>query len=700
MKHICYIFSLALLSLVSCTDERDYGVAEIPQDGKTVEFTLNSSSPTAEVTRATRAIDDLVAHEDTITRLDVFFFDETGAERVFYPSDSQFTIDKQTGKVTITIPEQTYDGYMLDQECIVYVMANCHIDRNTLAAATTLANLKNLTLANGTGRSFNLTDAPADFFMTGETSVTFLRDKRQDLGRITLKRAAAKIVVDISNAEVSGYTPGEEVRVRLTNYLDKTKLDSLYQYTAAEGSDDYQTRTKTLSSSAGTFSYIMDTENSFYTYSNDWNTDAGRETYITLEVDWTKNDDPDAEAKTYYYRIPFSYIDAGENAAAHKNRINRNFVYQFMVDVSKLGGLNPEDAVVLDANFDVIDWTLRTVDVSILSYHYLFVYNSRVEIHQANTYEWEYKSSLPIEFSDVKAYCTEYINRGEDTREVNYPQGTPQYPVREQRVGEDGKTYFRFTSSIPINYVPLYITAKVYNDAQLFSNVSLTIYPEQYVTASHSEGHQTTKYYPQAGAYGRSLTNDNDGDWGDNYGGIGPGGTINYNFYTVTTTSLRNQTILINGVRQLMVIGDPTRLEDDHPFPNIYGYYQTDPTMNHMISPQFVVASRRGATSLDLTWNDAFERCKRYRESQYPAATWRVPTYAELALLSVMQNDGNSAIKDLFSTSSGASNWWTALQAYRMVVNSYDNYDETVGSGGILQGGTGPVRCVHDTWRD
>jgi hypothetical protein len=192
------------------------------------------------------------------------------------------------------------------------------------------------------------------------------------------------------------------------------------------------------------------------------------------------------------------------------------------------------------------------------------------------------------------------------------------------------------------------------------------------------------------GPYGNNVPNGQQVTGGDNL-----------NFYQINTTSLPNREILIGNERKKIMLGDPT-MPSTIPTSNWehidgYEYIETDQSNNHIVSPSFIVASRRGATS-QMLWANGRERCRRYRESQYPAGTWRMPTFAELAMLGEMQNDNNSAIKDLFVPASGSNTgWWTALDAYRLRVDQY-KYDGPADA--VQQDNQAAVRCVRDTWKD
>ncbi|MGL5690682.1 MAG: hypothetical protein ACRDD8_07655, partial [Bacteroidales bacterium] len=159
---------------------------------------------------------------------------------------------------------------------------------------------------------------------------------------ISFKRAAAKIELDIIKANITGYTPAS-ARARIINYLDKTKIGSEFQFEGeANNENDFLSKSVALKPNNDTSnSFYM--EDPFYTYSNDWTYNIDKETYLMLEVDWTNQSTQNTQ--TYYYRLPFSYIQQSAVIDKHRFRINRNYIYHFLVDVGVLGGLEPEAAI-------------------------------------------------------------------------------------------------------------------------------------------------------------------------------------------------------------------------------------------------------------------------------------------------------------------------------------------------------------------
>ncbi len=691
MKPIYHmLLTLGFLSLTACSME--YGFEEKNEPtGRTIEFTL-SNLPTV---AGTRAAEDLVANEGVINKLDVFFFDTSG-NCLFYPDAMQLNM---TGtSVTITIPETTYVGTLQGKQCTVFLMANSPLERSAMTGKT-LEQLKNIDIENTGTRLFNTATSPADFLMTGQVDGVNIASNTltQGLGHILLKRTAAKVVVNITNASVpNSVYIATNVRAHMYNYLDLGKVGYDLKYDATAGSEDYKNGEQTMTRN-GT-SFTMDVGNAFYTYPNDWNDDPDKETHITLEIDW-RNQDDNNDVRTYYYRIPFSAIRASQGAGDHNKKIRSNFVYEFMVQVSDFGGVDPEHAVDIAANFDILDWSTGEVAVELLEYHYLFVYNPDMRTYNT-TYEWEYRSSLPADITVKRGRCRVYTpESGTGTlpsgRDVDYP--LTDIEISHRNAGE--RTFFSVEDGwIPNNYVPLIIEVELKNNAaNMTAHATLSILPGEYVVASTSLGDDKGNY-PRAGSYAHPIDNTGNNQYGSNNGYTTE---TDINFFQVNTTSLPDREIRIGNTMQKIMIGDPTMPSvgptGTWTHLNGYEYIETDPNKNHIVSPSFVVASRRGATTSDFGYNNSWERCRRYRESQYPAGTWRVPTFAELAMLGDMQNDDQSAVKNLFiSASSTGNGWWTALSAYSIRA---DQYRYSTGTTGVYQPTGAAVRCVRDTWK-
>lgn len=648
-----------LLLLVSCSKVNDLD-NNLGNDGRvqTIKFMLvNSSSQAGD----TKALGNDALNENKIDRLDVFFYE--GENCVFYPTPSQLTINAVTKEVSIQIPNDIALGFF-GRTFTVYVVANCTKNRTDLTNKT-YTNLRLLTQTND--HDFNITpfSAQPNFLMDAAVSVT-LTQGVNNLGHLNLTRAAAKITMEITEAAVTGYTPGVAT-VSLNNYLNTSTLGTGTLYESQ--SSDYRSVSRSLGNlSTGS----LHTTDPFYCYSNDWEFDAGKETYIMLAIPWTNNNNP-TDSKTYYYRVPFNYLKAVGEASGHEFRIRRNYIYQFLMRINVLGSLDPDTPVELNCNFDVVDWTDRTVEVSIVQYDFLVVHERDVEMKNISTYAIEYSSSSPIQITNAQVYCYEYSVSGTITQKF-YTAGSPEFP----RLTIDPLTSKIYIATItPVNYVPRTMTFTVTNSASLKQYVTVTIYSAKYISAQQAPDYQSGDPWAAGSNLGGGSNNP-----------MGASGQQNFNMFTITTTVLNINDRMPNGAPFYGVpitLGDPTELVD--------GIYQTrtDLASNSIMSPQFVIASQRGISSAH-TYDNAVLRCRGYQEYPYERGSWRVPTAAELAYGNKLQNDPNSAVKGLFAAGNNA--WWTAAKYYGFNFQSNTlTVNETAET-------LHYIRCVHDVWKD
>ncbi|MGL5228706.1 MAG: fimbrial protein, partial [Bacteroidales bacterium] len=291
-KTAFFSIALCIILLSSCVNGF---ISDIEQQSKnTITFTLFNSAASAGATRTTRTVDNMLNNEKVINRIDIFFFKSDGATLLFYPDNSQIIINSD--KVTVNVPEGIMESIDATNGYSIYVLANCQLDRSVFNGKT-LIEIKQLLMSNVEGKMFNEPDAPVDFMMDSELlNVSFDNNSSPaELGKIYLYRAAAKVLLDITRAEISGYT-AVKAEVKIVNFLNKTILGSEYLYAAQN--EDFKSATKTLIAQNGNnHSFLSDASNPIYTYANDWTTNKENESYLLLAVDWQKNGEN--ASKTY-----------------------------------------------------------------------------------------------------------------------------------------------------------------------------------------------------------------------------------------------------------------------------------------------------------------------------------------------------------------------------------------------------------------
>ncbi len=639
-----YIFLL----LAACGKTWDDGLT----DSGSYVIDLSNADP------VTRALGEDGRNENIVSRLDIFFYE--GETLAYYPTAAQLSIG--TGRVTLNIPTATALA-LLNRTYTVYILANSPLPRTSLESKTFTA-LRQTVLTNSTGFNAAVFQPQANFLMDAQLTVTLTAGMR-NLGKADLRRAAAKIAVNITRASITGYTPGNAAVV-LNNYLDKTTLgaDMLYTATVADCLDSPARAIGDLSVQGAHAAAP------FYTYANDWEFDAAKETYLMISVPWRRGTDA---AQTYYYRVPMNYLQATGETDAHRFRIRRNYIYQFNIDISALGGLDPENAVTLTPNFEVRDWTTRNIAASVSQYDFLVVYERDIEMNNISRRAIEYSSNSPIQITSAASWCNEYATDGTISQK-NYAAGSPEFPKITVNTASSLIEIVAFT---PINYVPRFLTFTVTNASGLKQFVAATIYPPKYITAQKAPDTPPNNFGVAGSTLGGGTNNPN-----------GATGQTNFNMFTITTSSLDATDRMPDGAPFYgapITLGDPTEVVDG------IRQTRTDAVANAIMSPRFVVASQRGISS-QHTYDNAVLRCRGYQEYPYPRGSWRVPTAAELAYGNRLQNDANSAVKGLFVA--GNNSWWTAAKYYAF--NFQSNALTVLGTSTT----TYYIRCVHDVWKD
>ncbi|HCF11288.1 MAG TPA: hypothetical protein DHP27_06185 [Parabacteroides distasonis] len=316
-------------------------------------------------------------------------------------------------------------------------------------------------------------------------------------------------------------------------------------------------------------------------------------------------------------------------------------------------------------------WINKSINAEIGNVNYLFVSERLIYMPNINEYTFSYASNQKVSFSIESVKYTGYDTSGNKV-DGRYAESANQYPQIEITPNGTDKGSVKVSmKSVPINYVPTYITLKIKTtDNKLSETVTIIHYPTPYVEAFQNNG-------------------------GNDYGGVPsslPGGRHtdlsqnNYNVFSVTSIASGK-----------FMIGDPTATGDIAKygtFSAVTGVRITgrDAKSNNLVSPKFIIASQRGITN-QISQSGAEMRCHLYKEYydkdgdgvKELMTDWRVPTLAELRYIATLQKDGNSAVKSLLE----GSYYWSALTNYEVQMsnaNAHENKKEQY------------VRCVHDIY--
>lgn len=652
---------IAIAIAIACSGCSTEILQQTDPDDHTFTISLISDSE-----HATRAQGEDRYNENSIERTDIFFFDASG-NVVYYPTQSQITYLSK--KLVLSIPGQEVQQ-LFNKSLTLYMLANSKLSRDELSGKKQ-NEIINLVQQNPS--SFNPVPftAQSSLLMDGAIALSGLNETKTDLGSITLKRASAKVIVRITEAKIDGYS-ATEASVRINNYLDKTTVSGLGEPYIASGSDYKHSlyRTIKLPESGN----VYDSE-PLYSYANDWSDTPSQESYITLRVKWRKNET--AEEKYYHYRIPFNHMPADEE---FNYCLKRNHIYTFNVNIGVLGGLDPEEVVELQPYFELKDWTSKDIIVDLNPYNFLVVAEQYIEMYDISQRSVQYISNSPVTITIDSVYYYHYSSTG-DINKTLIPQGNTYYPTILPNIQT---STIDISTRVPINYVPKYIRFTVSNESGLTQTVRVVQYPRQYITSQYSNISDI------------NFSNFPNGFWTNN--GMGNSTMKNFNFYTITTTSVAKEDKFILGGN----LTAPTSNIQTGPIVAT----KMDAASNQIVSPKFVVATQRGIISA-RSYFQAQGRCYEYAEGPYPKKTWRMPTTAEMALIAKLQNDNNSAIKDLFvPATDNTGRWWTAQREVVGSGTTYYYYNVRAGqleSQTVYSGGTDPmmpVRCVHDVWED
>lgn len=403
IKHLSVL--ILATSFAGCS--QDEFAPDFDGDGQVV-ITLNNAP-------ATRA-NDSQNNEDRIGNLVIALYTEGVAENVAPVKLQKFaTVDaSKTAKVTLNISKNDVTTLFRDTEgatCRVFAVAN--VDLVSVADNATIEQLRSLAVTSGfatskTPASFVMANGLADKVTYSSTGVI-----GSAKGTVTLKRAAAKISLNISLPESTKDEDGATwvpvtgtdgaIRVLLNNGVKNSIADPNWKASAdadswrpADG-DFYSIRTSDTdvirsmhASGSGDYPFTMDVP--FYSYPNYWE-DAPDETHkttMTLLVPWQKQGE--STWRVFYYEVPVN----------DQNMLVSNYAYTVNLKVNILGSLSPDTpAVVTDLTYQIVDWSTQDVNVNLNDYRYLVVSPDSYTVDNRASVDIPFYSSHEVEISNI-----------------------------------------------------------------------------------------------------------------------------------------------------------------------------------------------------------------------------------------------------------------------------------------------------------
>lgn len=685
------LFPAALVMMLSaCVKEEVPGGAG---GGESDSIILDIASETLPITRA-----EASGAEIAVDHLDVLIFEENGAykchERISSLNGSR------GGTVTLSAKRE---GFTANSGYWVYLVANSshpaedfnNIDLNGLRTMTEETRNIHLTGWDGSGAE----TAPENFLMDGiaypgvntaepaNPGTVVLNDgvvSNDTELKVTLRRAAAKIVVKIAKGEqVVEFTDKGNAGFYLSNMPWTTSVVSGVDAPAELDTPEIFTArgTQFYDWTAGEITVTT------YAYAHEWADVSALENELRLVVNiplkYAPEISPDDESagvyEDSYYQIPVS----------RDKILERNTCYEVSVTVNTPGATNPVEPVQLDEiSYEVMPWTEESIDVGgeMEDAAYLSLNRYELELHNIEDDETSLIFASSSEVS-VKVDRVWYIDKfGQEQEYSDW-----QIP-RLVSVGADAGLNGNLTvhSDLPTNNTIRYIELTVSNKDNIDRTVVIRQYPLEYITNEQSwysyrddfkisDTRPTTYEYAGDRVYGISLDSRNISNWNGEYeyevagSGWFDGFSSSNSFFTskyavedsrtgksdfyyyyydsrgrlsrseLTEYNARLYHIVLTASSDKYTIGRPRQIYDE-----VSGLYVTDPGEDNaeLVSPSFMIASSLcgflvGGGNLTLDDSDnslriAREHCANYVEVAKDGTVyddWRLPTKAELDII-------------------------------------------------------------------
>lgn len=665
--------------------------------------------------------------EIAVDHLDVLIFEENGAYR-WHERITSLNGSRE-GAVTLSAKREDFtanSGYW------VYLVANSshpaedfnNIDLNGLR--TMMEETRNIHLTGWDGSGAET--APENFLMDGIAYPGVNTAEPQNPGtvvlndgvvsndtelKVTLRRAAAKIVVKIARGEDVTFTDSPEAGFYLSNMPWTSSVVSGVDAPAELRTPDlFRSRVKPF------YDWTADGITvTTYAYAHEWADASALENELRLVVniplEYIPETSPDDESagvyEDSYYQIPVS----------RDKVLERNTCYEVRVTVNTPGATNPSEPVALDKiEYEVVGWTEKTIDVGgeREDAAYLSLNRYELELHniEDDATSLVFASSSPV---SVRVDRVWYIDKFGQEQEYSNQQIS-----RLVSAGADAGLNGNLTihSDLPTNNTIRYIELTVSNEDYIDRTVVIRQYPLEYITNvqgwySYRDDFEGTTYENKgnnryvaaiikvggsfwsgyywdewsydtgSGGFFRSKVVTNTHGEGDSYPGRSDIAYYTWprnSFSPNTDNSYRSAReggnarmyhVQITSSSSAYTIGRP-RITD--------GVTDDGADNAELVSPSFIIASQLGAVQPTSYKDAAADHCKQYvevAENGTIYSGWRLPTEAELSI--IMGYQYNSEVMDEVL----AGRWYWSAR------NAVENENGEDGSRTNAY-----IRCIHD----
>ena len=710
MKKILYTIlkTVMLLPLLAaCSSETDSFLSGTGTEGNAI--VLQFSTGDTPLSRATVPSEE--GAEVAVEHLDVFIFEESGGKK-HYERVTGCT-DKE-GTVTLAAKREDFAA---DTGYWVYLIANSTHATVDFDAIADLNSLKAMTqqdrdiFLTGLG---DISEAPQSFLMDGiayadaqepaaaAPVVLYNGVKSDDTKlKVTLRRAAAKVIVHIKKGEK--VTFDQELEGAIPGYYLRNMPYTTSLLAGVGGEADLRTpglvNTDYFDWTAEQITVTA------YAYAHEW-ADASLEKEVRLVVNipmrYTDESGNETEYVSSYYQIPIS---------EHKV-LERNTCYQMTVTVNAPGALDPSEPEELtDIQYSVKDWEKIEVDIN-GDERPIFLYVNEEEMEMHNITEdnttLEFASSSAVSATVTRVYYIDKFGQEQD-ESTSTVTATPD---------PDLNGNIKIHSPLPTNNTIRYIEMTVTNtDKATPKTVTIAQYPLEYITniqgwySYRSDfGGTTWENYrnptnKRVSAYNYNKNNDT---WGYSATGYGQYYTftskvaeeiisgrnkgkskISFYYYRYNYSNSFSTEEIWNAGNARMYYVRITASSGDYTVgrPKITENGITDPGADNaeLVSPSFMIASQLGAVYTISSVEMAASHCKQYVEVSKDGAIyddWRLPTKAELEIIIKFQYKDNAAMDEVLS----GEYYWSAS-------GSVHNAGASDTSGDWVA-----IRCVRDAY--
>lgn len=420
MKRYDFLYILCLLALLcgtisSCSeDPLADGLPEENPHGLVLQLAIDGNPVVTPSAASTRIAADPTLNENLVEKVDVFFFSNDDLHKhVNATLGTDYRIVLAGADWKTQFPAMQYD---------IYVVANRHKDTD-LSGISTVAELMKLIdtdnevyRVEGERMSESKTYSGKTFLMDGK--VTWTPPATDDATiEVDLKRAAAKIVVNVSFSEafITDQIDIIGVRKKVVNYVPQVVAFADAGYREMEVMGDAST------------SDFADTDHTngeqgakrkdvlyAYTYPNHWGENMERETYLLVNVPYNDNNGTDKtnDDTPYllynYYKVPIRF-----SADTDELHLDRNMQYTVNVTIDRKGNTEIDQPVTLTPTFNVAEWKTKDINVDNDSPNYLVLSDYDIEMHNEEKVTIEFFSSSPLAANNMGVQITEayYVDK-------------------------------------------------------------------------------------------------------------------------------------------------------------------------------------------------------------------------------------------------------------------------------------------------